>query len=543
MKRENCRLCCLVTLAILLLVGCQPSEKITEVPKKPEANEDKNAKPSGVVALEGETLKLANLEIATATQSSSAERLIVTGVLEADPAATAIVTSRVEGKIIRLTPNVGDAVASGSVVAIVESEKLHEAQLNYALLVKKLDAHKADLTRRRQLARLGAYGRPGVDEARKYETEARAAFERTQSEIRNAEAALTEAKTRLAAQDAKIEQARTAEKLATNNSEFADKQVARSERLLTEQIISKQEHEQTLSAQAKARAELDHARTEIRAEQARRVEVEAGIASATSRRDGAQKAQITAQKQLTLARQALARGEAIYKGGYLTSREVAEAEASVTQAQVSVEGALDDIRLLGGQSGDNHSIPIAVPFAGRVLERKATLGQTVMAGEVILTIVNPRVLFAQLALFPTDLTHVRVGQEVALTIAGRKVSGVVERLGEQADEATRAVKVRVRVENASGGLRPGMPVTAAISKASTQTVLVPAGAIQTQDGKKVVFVPSNKAGEFIARSVEVGITQDGKSEIRSGLKPGEKFVAKNAFLVKSQAMKSELGEE
>jgi RND family efflux transporter MFP subunit len=537
MKRERYRLCWSVTLAILLLAGCQQAEKIAETPTNPES------KPSKGIVLEGETLKLANLEIATATQSSSAERLTVTGVLEADPSATAIVTSRVEGKIIRLTPNVGDAVASGSVVAIVESEKLHEAQLNYALLVKKLDAHKADLTRRRQLARLGAYGRPGVDEARKYETEARAAFERTQSEIRNAEAGIAEAKTRLAAQDAKIEQARTAEKLATSNSEFADKQVARSEKLLLEQIISKQEHEQTLSAQAKARAELDHARTEIRAEQARRVEVEAGIISATSRRDGAQKAQITAQKQLTLARQALTRGEAIYKGGYLTSREVAEAEAAVTQAQVSVEGALDDIQLLGGQSGDNHAIPITAPFSGRVLERKATLGQTVMAGEVILTIVNPRVLFAQLALFPADLTHVRIGQEVALTIAGRKVSGVVERLGEQADEATRAVKVRVRVENTSGGLRPGMPVTAAISKTPAQTVLVPAGAIQTQGGKKVVFVPSNKTGEFIARSVEVGTTQDGKSEIRSGLKPGEKFVAKNAFLVKSQAMKSELSEE
>jgi RND family efflux transporter MFP subunit len=527
-----------IAFLALLLAGCQNKEasNVAETPTNPDTKT-----PEGIT-LEGETLKLANLEIATATQSSSAERLTVTGMLEADPAATAIVTSRVEGKIIRLTPNVGDVVPAASVVAIIESEKLHEAQLNYALLVKKLDAHKADLMRRRQLARLGAYGRPGVDEARKYETEARGAFERAQSDIRNTETAIAESKTRLAAQDAKIEQARTAEKLATSNSEFADKQVVRSEKLLFEQIISKQEHEQTLSAQTKARAELDHTRTEIRAEQARRVEVEAGIASATSRRDGAQKAQITAQKQLTLAKQALTRGEAIYKGGYLTSKEVAEAEAAVTQAQVSVEGALNDIQLLGGQSGDNHSIPIAAPFSGRVLERKATLGQTVMAGEVILTLVNPRTLFAQLALFPADLTHVRVGQEVALTIAGRKISGVVEHLGEQADETTRAVKVRVRVENASGGLRPGMPVTATISKTTAQTILVPAGAIQTQGGKKVVFVPSsNKPGEFIARSVEVGITQDGKSEIRSGLKPGEKFVAKNAFLVKSQSMKSELG--
>ncbi|WP_395144036.1 efflux RND transporter periplasmic adaptor subunit [Armatimonas sp.] len=503
----------------------------------------KDEKATQGIAFEKESLKLAGLGIETAKEGESGERLTVTGTLEADPAATAIVTSRVEGKIIRLSPNVGDTVGDGATVAVIESEKLHEAQLNYTLAVKRLEAAQADLARRRKLASLGAYARPGVEEPRRLETDASATLERAKSEVRAAESALVEAKSRLASQDAAVEQSKTAEVLAASQRELVQKQVSRSERLLAAQLVSHQEHEGVLGQLKAASAQLEHAQAETRASQAKRSEVQASIESVRVRQEAAEKAVTTATKQLALARQALARGEAIFKGNFLTSREVAEAEATVAQARVSAEGALDDVQLLGGQPGDNHSIPVHVPFGGRVLERKATLGQTVTAGEPILTLLNPRTLFAQLAVFPSDLVRVRPGQRVQLAIEGRKFPGVVDRLGESADEKTRIVKVRVRVDNANGRLRPGQPVTATIGEATKRMVLVPAGAVQTQDGKKIVFVPGDKPGEFSPREVELGVTQDGKTEIRSGLKRGERFVAKNAFLVKSQAMKSELSEE
>ncbi len=523
-------------ILLFVLTGCPKSEPVAmDVPKDEKA--------ASGITFEGESLKLAGIGIEMATESESGERLTVTGTLEADPAATAIVTSRVEGKIIRLTPNVGDTVRAGAVVAVIESEKLHEAQLNHTLTVKRLEAARADLARRRKLAGLGAYSHPGVEESRKAETEASAALEKARSEVRATESALIEARSRLASQDAAVEQSRTAEALTVSQLELVQKQVARSERLLAEQLVSRQEHEGVLGQHKEASARLEHTQAETRGALAKWREALAAIETVRTRQESAEKTVATARKQLGLARQALQRGEAIFKGGYLTSREVAEAEATVEQARVSAEGALDDVQLLGGQPGDNHSIPIAVPFAGRVLERKATLGQTVTAGEPILTLVNPRTLFAQLAVFPSDLPYTRPGQGVQLSIAGRKVAGIVDRLGESADEKTRVVKVRVRVDNVSGRLRPGQPVTATIGEATKRLVVVPAGAIQTQGGKKVVFVPTERPGEFAPREIEVGTTQNGKTEVRTGLKPGEKFVAKNAFLVKSQAMKSELSEE
>ena len=72
--------------------------------------------------------------------------------------------------------------------------------------------------------------------------------------------------------------------------------------------------------------------------------------------------------------------------------------------------------------------------------------------------------------------------------------------------------------------------------------MAPADAVQQLDGRPVVFVPTGKPGEFHARPVAVGEKLGGLVEIRSGLKTGERIVTGNAFLVKSQAMKGELGE-
>jgi cobalt-zinc-cadmium efflux system membrane fusion protein len=56
--------------------------------------------------------------------------------------------------------------------------------------------------------------------------------------------------------------------------------------------------------------------------------------------------------------------------------------------------------------------------------------------------------------------------------------------------------------------------------------------VQQLDGVPVVFVAEGE-DTYRRRLVEVGRTEDGLTEIRSGLKPGELVVGKGAFLLKS----------
>ena len=77
----------------------------------------------------------------------------------------------------------------------------------------------------------------------------------------------------------------------------------------------------------------------------------------------------------------------------------------------------------------------------------------------------------------------------------------------------------------------------------TQALVVPRNAVQQLNGQSVVFVPTDKPGEFLACPVEVGAPFGPWVEIRAGLAPGDRVVTRNAFLVKSQALKSQLGDE
>jgi len=519
-------------------LGCSPAAKAPSEPAQPA-----EATAPGAVSFDPEGLALAGIVLEEAAAQSTDLSLELTGVLEADPSATAIVTPRAEGKVVLLTPNVGDRVEAGEVVAVVESEHLHEAQLAHALALKKLSAAEKDLARRRQLARLGAYGRPGLEEARKWETDAASRHDSASAEVRVAESALTEAKSRLLVEDAALEQAEAQSRVAFSRFELVERQWQRSERLLAAQVISKQEHEAAGAARSAASADKARAAVDVRAARARRDERRAAVESAVARHENAKKALATAVKQWDLAKQALERGNKVFQGGFAESKEVAEAETAVALARVEAEGALDDVQLLGGKPGDNHSIPVPAPFSGNVVTRTATLGQTVAAGDPILTIVDSSVLFAQLSVFPSDLPQIALGAKVTVRVPGGSVQGVVERVGETADPKTRAIAVRVRISNPSQRLRPGLPVTATISRPAGRTIVVPTDAIQRLDGRTVVFVPGETSGKFLARDVEAGESSDGKTRIIAGLRAGEKYVARNAFLVKSQLLKSELAEE
>jgi cobalt-zinc-cadmium efflux system membrane fusion protein len=80
-------------------------------------------------------------------------------------------------------------------------------------------------------------------------------------------------------------------------------------------------------------------------------------------------------------------------------------------------------------------------------------------------------------------------------------------------------------------------------EARTQELVVPTEAVQTYEGKQVVFVQEDHPGEFEAREVQAGETSGGQTVIRSGLQAGERVVVRGAFTVKAQGMKGELGHE
>ena len=72
-------------------------------------------------------------------------------------------------------------------------------------------------------------------------------------------------------------------------------------------------------------------------------------------------------------------------------------------------------------------------------------------------------------------------------------------------------------------------------------VAVKTNAIQTVEDKPVVFVQTGKGFEL--REVTTGEHDNQFTEIKSGLKPSEKYAAENSFLLKSELARPQPGEE
>jgi cobalt-zinc-cadmium efflux system membrane fusion protein len=117
-------------------------------------------------------------------------------------------------------------------------------------------------------------------------------------------------------------------------------------------------------------------------------------------------------------------------------------------------------------------------------------------------------------------------------------------VGRQVSTESRTIDVRISVRNRDGMLRPGMSATAAVAIGVSETPIlaVPVSAVQRVRENWCVFVPKAN-GVFEIRQIGRGRDLGTEVEVLSGLKADETIVVDGAFLLKSQAEKSEAGHD
>lgn len=508
--------------------GASPVPAPPATAAAPEETEDHS-----LVRFEPASLKLADLGIETARYTRPASRLPVTGAVEPNLGGVVKITPRVAGKVTKVSATVGDTVRTGQALAVIASTELAEAQAAYKQASARVAAANSSLGRQKRLAGLGAFGRPQVEEARGRAVESSGATRTARNEVAAGRSEIAEATSELAALRAALSQAKT-------QADVSDSRFARADALLKEELIARQDWEQARADARSAKADVDAAAANV-------AKGEAKVRTAQSHLKVAEAALAAAEAQSRIAGQALKREEAVYKGGYVTSKEILDAETALQEAKLARDAAADQIRLLGGSPGGGNHVAVTAPQGGRVTERAVTLGETVTPEQALFTVTNLETVWVQLNVYPKDMATIQTGQAVEITpdaAPGRIFTGTVSYIGDTVDETTRTVKVRCEIPNAGRLLKPSTFVHGAILGSSRAAVLtVPEAAVQKMGGESVVFVASDTAGEFETRPVTTGEKFGDAVTVTAGLKPGERVVVRNAFVVKAQAMKHELAED
>ena len=188
---------------------------------------------------------------------------------------------------------------------------------------------------------------------------------------------------------------------------------------------------------------------------------------------------------------------------------------------------------------------LRAPISGRIVERKVDVGTAVgKEGDPadLYTVADLSTVWSELSVPVSELSKVREGAAVAVTTSQeggeRHERGKVIFVSPLLNADTRAARVVVALPNKDLAWRPGTYVNAEVEIAQdTVPVRVPKSALQTVDGKRVVFVRTDEG--FAKRAVELGRSDDDAFEVSSGLKPGEDIAVVNTFLLKAELGKSE----
>lgn len=229
--------------------------------------------------------------------------------------------------------------------------------------------------------------------------------------------------------------------------------------------------------------------------------------------------------------------------------EAKNAEAILASRKADVSRTEQQLRRFGVTKegdGDGSRTLLKSPISGVVIESKVAIGELKRADEEVFTIADLSTVWVQADVYERDISSVRPGQSVEITINAlqeRTFRGKVTYISDVLDPTTRTAKVRCEVENPRSELRLGMFGTVLLPTSGTRDALtVPVSALQTVGGKQLVFVKEG-ADRIEPREVTLRTRANGKAEVKTGLKAGELVVTEGSFALKSQLLKSQIGGE
>lgn len=239
----------------------------------------------------------------------------------------------------------------------------------------------------------------------------------------------------------------------------------------------------------------------------------------------ARRALVEAESQSRLARQALARDQALHEDGIIAASRWQATQARAAEAAAMAQARRAELAASGLQFVGNE-VHLVAPRAGLVTEVLAVPGARVEASAPLLRVADPKALELDL-LLGREVPLPGVGDRVQ--VAARGAQGKVAGMAPVGDGSA-GMRVRVALERA-GDLRVGESVTASLALAGADAgpsggsaggsggarLRVPAAALAHWNNRTGVFVATGQGARFMPLSVEA--SDEATAVVRGTLPP------------------------
>ena len=319
-------------------------------------------------------------------------------------------------------------------------------------------------------------------------------------------------------------------------------------------------------------AQLDDTllRTTLNQAQAELASLKAEVARAQNQVSNAKTEVERAKLELAQAQSDSGRQQRLLKEGAIATQEAEQARTTartaaqaVLAAQKQVSTEQQTVAAAQNQVNAQQAVvasareqlsytKITSPIAGIVTQRLTEAGNLAQPNGEILRIGDFSRVQVNVEVSELELAGIQLGQSVAVRLdafGGQTFKAQVSRISPTADPTARLVPIEVIIPNTDRRIGSGLLARVRFGDGADRTVVVPETAISGQgsegaegSGKKIqnpkskiqnqlgtVFVVNGVGNQatVAAKEVKLGERADGKVEILSGLKSGDRFVAES----------------
>jgi RND family efflux transporter MFP subunit len=252
-----------------------------------------------------------------------------------------------------------------------------------------------------------------------------------------------------------------------------------------------------------------------------------------------------AEARVAAAQTALERAERLFTDRAVSQREVEAARREVEVGRAAAAAARRSRAIFNGVASGTGvgSVRINAPIDGVVVEVSARPGQSVGAGDLLLRMVDPRVMWITARVPEAEAARIDTSRDPSYRILGvdewlpldvtpPDATGEVITVGRVVDPESRTVPVVYALHAPGPLLRIGGAVQVQLPAGEAwHGIVVPSEALVDDDGRSVVYVqPEGEA--FEERIVRLGPTSGGRVAVVDGLRAGERIVTIGANLVR-----------
>jgi cobalt-zinc-cadmium efflux system membrane fusion protein len=239
---------------------------------------------------------------------------------------------------------------------------------------------------------------------------------------------------------------------------------------------------------------------------------------------------LKAKDAYALAQKAYARAKDLYEHKAIAEQNLEQAESAEVQANGDLAASMAALKVLGVQDPDelvkappSFEVPVKAPIGGLVVEQDVAAGQLIQPGTTQCFMISDiSSVWVLVNVYQKDLPYVHVGDAVTIQTDSYsdEFHGRISYVAASLDPDTRTLQARIDTNNPGDKLKKDMYVTATVNAGTlAHAIALPDSAILRDSENQPFVYAAAAANQFGRRTVTLGESLNGKTEITSGLQP------------------------